>query len=680
MEKMKTTTHMSDNTNVQQQMAYDLVNNTNNSFFLTGRAGTGKTTFLKRIQQEISKHFVVLAPTGVAAIIAGGETIHSFFGFPMEVIGSSTQVQINPKKQEILRMVDTIIIDEVSMVRCDLIDGIDRVLRKLMHTSLPFGGKQMIFSGDMYQLEPVVAHSAEREMLKDEYGTERPYFYKAHVFKRFRLPAIEFLKVYRQDDQKFLQILNHVRDCRVSELDLLQLNTRVRDCSTDGGMAIILSPYNQAVQQINKDHLEQIDGEKHIYEAEVDGNFKQKNAPVEEKLVLKVGAQVMFTRNDSDHRWVNGTLAKVVSLSDEKILVRLDDGAEHLVDKITWQSFAYKYDKESKKMEKELMGTFTQFPLKLAWAITIHKSQGMTFDRMVLDLRRDVFTSGQLYVALSRVRSLEGLYLNAPVLSHHVRENAEITAFANTFNDEKFIGDELSDGAAVYAHLRNHDVDAAASTCLELAKKKVLVGQLREAALMLKKMFDIVICDRCLMGQTANMELLKGDSQICNFINAVNCLYGGRFELGIVYADRVLQRKNTCKEAIFVKSRCLAELGRWKDADAANVEIMQILGLDYDKDMKNIFNLALVNAHIGDPCLDYLKLLLKFQPNYMPVLLELRRQLKETGKKLETDETNDVLTAFASDMTDEELVAVLSAKENAKDVKRLQRSILRQSF
>ena len=195
MEKMQSTTHLSDKTNVQQQMAYDLVNNTNNSFFLTGRAGTGKTTFLKHIQQEISKHFVVLAPTGVAAIIAGGETIHSFFGFPMEVIGSSTQVQINPKKQEILRMVDTIIIDEVSMVRCDLIDGIDRVLRKLMHTSLPFGGKQMIFSGDMYQLEPVVAHSAEREMLKDEYGTERPYYYKAHVFKRFRLPAIEFLKV-----------------------------------------------------------------------------------------------------------------------------------------------------------------------------------------------------------------------------------------------------------------------------------------------------------------------------------------------------------------------------------------------------------------------------------------------------------------------------------------------------
>lgn len=172
-----------DNENIQQKMAFELVNNTNNSFFLTGRAGTGKTTFLKRIQEEVEKHFIVLAPTGVAAIIAGGETIHSFFGFPMEVIGASTQVQIHLKKQEALRMVDTIIIDEVSMVRCDLIDGIDRVLRKLMHNSLPFGGKQMIFSGDMFQLEPVVAHSAEREMLKDEYGTERPYFYKAHVFK-----------------------------------------------------------------------------------------------------------------------------------------------------------------------------------------------------------------------------------------------------------------------------------------------------------------------------------------------------------------------------------------------------------------------------------------------------------------------------------------------------------------
>lgn len=678
---MKNNNVQFDNTNAQQKMAYDLVNETNTSFFLTGRAGTGKTTFLKRIQKEIDKHFVVLAPTGVAAIIAGGETIHSFFGFPMEVVGPSTTVQINPRKQEILRNVDTIIIDEVSMVRCDLIDGMDRVLRKLMHTNLPFGGKQMILSGDIYQLEPVVGRNAEREMLKDMYGTERPYFYKANVFKEFRLATIELLKVYRQDDKTFLSILNHVRDCRITELDLVRVNTRVRNYSEEDGLAIILSPYNTAVKQINKGRLDQLEAESYTYLASVDGSFKQKNAPAEEKLILKVGAQVMFTRNDSNHRWVNGTLAEVVSLGENQIKVRVEDGTEYIVYKVTWEAFSYKYDKESKKMHKEQIGAFTQYPLKLAWAITIHKSQGMTFDKMVLDLRRDVFSSGQLYVALSRVRSLDGLYLNAPVRLHHVRANAEIMAFANGFNDEKFIGEELSDGAAVYAHIRNNDIDAAAKTCLDLAVKKVQMGLLREASLMLKKMFDITVCDHCLMEMTTEVELIKIDSLVCNFINAVFCLYGGKYDLGIVYADRVLAKKDTCKEAIFIKSRCLAEKGLWKEADEANAKILEILGLDYDKDQKTIFHLAVVNEHVDDPSLDYLKIIIKFQGLYMPAVLELRRQGLRMGKTLESDESIEKLvSAFNSDLSDEALTSLFKDPENAKMAKRLQKKLLQQAF
>lgn len=675
---MNQTRNQFDNENTQQKMAFDLVCNTNSSFFLTGRAGTGKTTFLKRIQKEIDKQFVVLAPTGVAAIIAGGETIHSFFGFPMEVIGLSTPVQINPKKQDILRHVDTIIIDEVSMVRCDLIDGIDRVLRKLMHNGLPFGGKQMIFSGDMHQLEPVVAHNAEREMLKDEYGTDRPYFYKAHVFKRFRLPAIELLKVYRQDDKRFLDLLNHVRDCNVAELDLMQLNTRVREYSENDGLAIILSPYNSSVQQINNGRLEQLDGAKYVYSAVIDGNFKQKNAPAEEKLELKVGAQVMFTRNDSDHRWVNGTLAEVTSLSTNAIQVRLADGTICQVDKVSWQSYSYMYNRNSKKLEKEQTGSFTQFPLKLAWAITIHKSQGMTFDKMVLDLRNDVFFPGQLYVALSRVRSLDGLYLNAPVRSNHIKENAEITAFSNTFNDERFIGEEISDSAAIYAHLRKNEVDEAAETCLTLACQKILQGQLREASLMLKKMFDIVICDKCLMGKAQYKDLLKTDSQICNFINAALCLYNGRFELGIVYADRVLNTKPTCSEAYYIKSRCLAEQGKWEEADAANDEILQILGLDYDKDQKTIYHLAVVGDHINDTRLDYLKFIIKYQGLYIPALLEMRKQLKSSGQEIKSEGMDELVSAFNSDICDDDLIAQINSNE--KNAKRLQRIISRQTF
>lgn len=253
-------------------------------------------------------------------------------------------------------------------------------------------------------------------------------------------------------------------------------------------------------------------------------------------------------------------------------------------------------------------------------------------------------------------------------------------AFANTFNDEKFIGDELSDGAAIYTHLRNNDYDAASDTCLDLAMKKVQNGQLREASLMLKKMFDIVICDRCLMGKTTEMPLLKNDSQICNFINAVFCLYGGRFELGIVYAERVLQSRPSCKEAFYIKSRCLSELGDWKSADAANAEILQILGLDYDKDLKTIFNMAVVEKHTASPNPDYLKLIIKFQGLYLPALLELRRQMKEMDKVLEYDEPDIAIDSFNSNMDDEKLVTLLKKTEYAKNVKRLQRVIQRQSL
>lgn len=625
----------------------------------------------------------MLAPTGIAAIIAGGVTIHSFFGFPMEIVTEKTQFRMSPIKQDILCHVDAIIIDEVSMVRCDLIDGMDRVLRKLTHCNLPFGGKQMIFSGDIYQLEPVVARPEEREMLMDLYGTDKPFFYKANVFNSFPLPAIEFRHIYRQDDPVFLRILNDVRDSHITEQDLRQINARVKDYSAEEGMAIILSPYNVSAVRINQTHLDQLEGDTFVYEATMEGDFNEKNAPVEPKLTLKVGAQVMFTRNDYQRRWVNGTLAEVVELGEEYIKVRTSGNQVYVVEQISWESYAYHYNHETKKLEKELSGTFLQYPLKLAWAITIHKSQGLTFDKMILDLKRGTFTSGQLYVALSRVRSLDGLYLNAPVRASHAKENAEVTAFAKTFNDEKLINDEINDGSAIYAHLKTNDMDEAAKACLSLAISKVQKGQLREASLMIKKMLDIIICDYGLSGMTEGLNLLEIDTPVGNFINTAFCLYGGRYAEGVGYADKVLEVRPLCIEALYLKSRCLSAQGLWKDADAVNVEIMQILGLDYDKDMKSLFNFSVVGSHIGEPGFDNLKLLIRFHPGYLPVLIELRRQMKEAGKTLvkgETDERNDILDAFASEMADDDLIALLQNKENAKNVKKLQSHILHQSL
>ena len=667
--------------NEQLAQAYALVLNTNSSFFLTGKAGTGKTTFLRRIQQEIDKNFIVLAPTGAAAILVGGETIHSFLGLPPEVITPHTQLRINERKRELIRAADTVIVDEASMVRCDVVDAMDRAFRAIMHNGLPFGGKQVIFAGDMFQLEPIAERGVVTELLRDMYECDRFYFYKAHVFKRFNMPRIELQEVYRQDDPVFLGVLNNVRNYKLTADDLKILNNRVCE-PEESDMSIVLSPYHRTVDEINNRRLESLPGEALTFEAEMDGKFNPDSAPVDAHLKLKVGAQVMFARNDAERRWVNGTLAEVVGLKDDEVRVRLNDGTEHVVGRIQWEAYEQKYDRKTKTIEKELIGTFTQYPLRLAWAITIHKSQGMTFDKMVLDLSRGVFTSGQLYVALSRVRSLKGLYLTDPVRYGHVRENAEIMAFANTFNDNALIQDELSDGAAIYPHLRKRDYDEAARVCFRLALKKVDDGKLRDASLMFKKMLDIVICDDCLIGMIENLEPLKAEGMVADFINAVLCLYGGAPELGIAYADRVLERREDCIEAHYVKSRSLALLDRWADADAENIRIMKLLDNDFDKDPKAVLWLSVVNKHVGDPSLDSIQYVVITHGSYMPAMLELRHQLKDANLKLKTDKPTALTEAITSDMSDEDFVKLCreTLEANGEDYMAFLRAISKQKF
>ena len=377
-----------DHENVEQQKAFELVAYTNTSFFITGKAGTGKTTFIKGIQKIVDKNFVVLAPTGIAALNVGGQTIHSFFGLPFEAIGPKTEFEVSREKRDVIKHTDTIIIDEASMVRCDWVDGIDRFLRKLMKTHLPFGGKQMLFVGDLFQLPPVVVFgSATADMLQDMYGSGTPYFYKANVMKRINLPKIEFQKVYRQKDLRFLEILNQ----RVSTDDKV------------GDYSVILTAYVKLADGINEKKLDDIDSEEFSFEGDIEGDFRIQETPVPMELRLKAGAQVIFCRNDFGHGLVNGTIAKVIELGEDHIRVALEDGRKINVEKMVWEKHKSVYNKETQKVETEVTGSFTQYPLKLAWAITIHKSQGMTFNRMHFDLTRGTFAPGQAYVAISRL-------------------------------------------------------------------------------------------------------------------------------------------------------------------------------------------------------------------------------------------------------------------------------------
>ena len=671
-----------DTQNVEQQKAFDLVANTNTCLFITGKAGTGKTTFIKRIQEEINKNFLVLAPTGIAAIAVGGQTIHSFFGFPMQAMGPHTEMNLSNDKFQILKETDTIIVDEASMVRSDMVDGMDRCLRMVFKTNMPFGGKQVIFVGDLFQLPPVVKEgSADAEMLHDLYGTGLPFFYKAFVLKRMNLPKIEFQKVYRQSDEDFLDILNKMRNGEVTNEDLALLNEHVKKDANSDDYSVTLTSFNFMAEKINDEKLNAIEEEEFCYQAEIHDDFKKNDAPVPEFLRLKVGAQVIFCRNYPQAGYMNGTIGKVSKLDEAHIFVTLENGAEINVSKVDWVNLQSKYNSQTHKMESEVVGSFTQFPLKLAWAITIHKSQGMTFDKMHFDLSRGTFQAGQAYVAISRLRSLDGLTLSNPICPHHVTQNQEVRVFANSFNDIDVINDELETGKAIYKYLIAKDYNMATKSCLKLMKKKIHKHDLRNAALIAKRMFDIMLDDTCLKGMTKEMKLLKDCSMTCNFLNAVICLYGNRYEEAIGYADMVLSRR-ICLEAMFIKGRALYELKR--NDEAYNV-VYQIISISKDGEEKKAIDKKLllfearVNERMGNSILAISQQLIKLCPEYIGSYLMVRNEARRLEMHLtfsESDDNTELATAFENgNVSDEDFWKMLSNTKDRKSLSMLQRLI-----
>lgn len=673
-----------DTQNQQQMLAYELIANTNSSFFLTGRAGTGKTTFLRNVQKMVNKQFITLAPTGVAAILAGGDTIHSFFGLPMEVCVPGTCGKLNEAHILTLLHADTIIIDEVSMVRCDIVDAIDYTLRKAIRTTQPFGGKQIIFVGDMFQLPPVVRQGAERELLHDIYKADDFFFYKADAIKRMRLVKIEFQKVYRQDDDRqFLNILENVRMNKVTPENIMHLNKRVTQPQSKDGIVITLASLNKTADSLNQQRLTEIDAEEFTYEGTIAGKFDDKKLPVELNLRLKVGAQVMFTRNDQQKRWANGTLAKVVKLTKDEIHVRLDNGETHAVPCASWDSVSYEYDRELRKLKKEVTGTFTQYPLKLAWAITVHKSQGMTFDKMSLDLSRGLFADGQLYVALSRVRSLEGLFLSKDVIPQYAHTSREIIAYASGYNDEQLIKNEIESRKAVYGALLKNDYDEAAKQYLMLVHKKVQTGDIKEAMQQAKRFLDTLVCDDVLMGCIEEIpeELLSSSHWTSKFLAALLSLYAGQYEQTLEFADEVLSNHH-CQEVLYIKSRALSMLKRYHEADEVNVQIGDIFDMS-TPDAKVLYQIAMLNElHIGDPGLNLMQKLVEAKPKYDKGIHAMRMLMKHKGLMLDSTKESELIETYNSGMTEEEFDALLKEYRTKapKSVSYLIQRIKKQEF
>lgn len=445
--------------NPQLKDALNVIQFTNNSLFLTGKAGTGKSTLLKYICENTKKEHVVLAPTGIAAINVGGATLHSFFKLPFHPLtpddpNYSTITKLrsflkyNKEHVKLIKRLELVIIDEISMVRADIIDFVDRILRVYSgNMRLPFGGKQMLFVGDVFQLEPVVTRD-ERAIISRFY--ESPYFFSAHVFRQMQLVSVELTKVYRQSDNAFIGILDHIRKNQISNADLQLLDMRV-DTQLNSGQdvtdnfTITLATRRDVVDEINMRNLNAIQSDIFSFKGVIEGDFPENSLPTALNLELKVGAQVIFVKNDMDKRWVNGTIGVIegVDIEGKCIYVATDDGEHYDVFPEQWENVKYKYNEQEKKIEEDLLGTFTQFPLKLAWAITIHKSQGLTFSKVNIDLTGGAFVGGQTYVALSRCRSLDGIKLKQPVRRTDIFVNPFVVSFAKTFNDNMALHNAL---------------------------------------------------------------------------------------------------------------------------------------------------------------------------------------------------------------------------------------------
>jgi len=449
-----------DTDNAEFQDAFKLVQFTNRSVFLTGKAGTGKSTFLKYICANTHKKYVVVAPTGIAAINAGGQTIHSFFKIPFRPIlpddaDLSTKdgriydfLKYRKNHQKLIKELDLLIIDEVSMLRVDILDFIDRVLRVYSgHMQIPFGGKQLLMVGDVFQLEPVVRRE-EWGILSRFYQT--PFFFSARVFRNLPMVQIELKKVYRQNNPEFVNLLDRVRINAVKQEDINKVNQRFNpkfNAPIDE-LFITLATRRDTVDFINDHKLEELDGEEITFEGAISGEFPESSLPTLRNLVLKENAQVMFIKNDPERRWFNGSLGRIDEINDRGIYVRMENEEIHLIEKDIWRNVRYKFDEKDNRVIEEEIGSFKQYPLKLAWAITVHKSQGLTFDKVMIDFSGGAFAGGQLYVALSRCRSLEGIVMKSNISSRDVIVKRECVDFSRRSNNKLLIKESLDSAQA----------------------------------------------------------------------------------------------------------------------------------------------------------------------------------------------------------------------------------------
>lgn len=572
-----------DPNNKEFQLAYDLLEKTNESFFLTGKAGTGKSTFLKHAVDNIKKKMLVVAPTGVAALNVGGATIHSTFKFglgplcPPEVEVSTFST--GTKSYRLIKNIETIIIDEVSMCRCDIIDAIDYSLR--MNGGDPkkkFGGKQVVFIGDMFQLPPVLNNrNGEMDVIR-KYYSESFFFFNAKVFQNNSLSKIELQKVYRQKDQAFINILDQVRCGTLSEKNLTKINKCVSSKNRDLEYAITLTTTNHAADIVNSERLRELETPEHFYEAEIKGKFSENIYPCPEFLLLKVGAQVMILRNDPEKKYSNGTIGIIQSCREEHVIIELENNETVSIGVAEWENIRYDYDHGSGKFKKIPTGIFRQLPLKLAWGITIHKSQGLTFDKLIVDFGSKVFASGQAYVALSRVTALKGLSLKRKVVMSDIKTDKHVIKFSENYTSEDDIEKIINIPVVDYQDMNS----------FQKAIFKMDISNLEEAIVHINEgLFDGALNENLsdwfdLNNQKVCQDILCAKdygsiSTKSNFLNAFVCFCLDQNDLAIMYVNFYLLSEPKDPNAHYLKGVILIEMNQHDQGLQAIDAAMNIL-------------------------------------------------------------------------------------------------------
>lgn len=650
--------------NPEFQDIWKLISYTRQSVFMTGKAGTGKSTFLRHIVENTKKRTVVLAPTGIAAVNAGGVTLHSFFHLPFKpLLPDDPELQIRnlrqrlkhtAEQQKLIRELELIVIDEVSMVRADIIDFIDKVLRLYSgRFREPFGGKQLLLVGDIFQLEPVVT-SDMRDIFRDLYPNL--YFFSAKVFRDFALVPIELRKVYRQSDSLFIGMLDRMRLGAVSAEDIAMLNSRVDPEASSPErqkeFTMTLAPKRDTVDTINTSRLGRLKRKLHTFHGEIRDKFPENSLPVPLVLELKVGAQVVFVRNDPEKRWVNGTIGKIHSISENSLEVELENGQIHTITREVWENVSYRYDKETKKIDEEVLGTFTQYPLRLAWALTIHKSQGLTFPRVIIDLEGGAFAAGQAYVALSRCQSLEGLTLRTKVNPYDFFVNPAIRSFSGFFNNPAILASAMATAKAddcfhrAAASFDSGDFSSAVEYFTEglyardELRNPAVIHLLKQKLYRLGKSGDRIA--------TLEEKLREADKKFLELAKeyvslGLDCLSDENYGAAIANFDKALKISPGFTDALRLKGEAAMDGGDHLTAAECFGEILRVQPKDFDA----LFAIGKLHCHLAGEsdnpdeerykALNYLLAAEESKPDSAPLHDRLASLNEEMGDMEEAD-------------------------------------------